>query len=79
MTICVETAIKLYEELLAKSKAIAEGWCLTFNTEDVKDSALKKLAEKRRKLVFSKSSKKLRARKVGWVLRLLNSGLSRAQ
>jgi len=48
----IETTIKLYEKLLAESKAIAESWCLTFSPEVVKDSALKQLAEKAKKAGF---------------------------
>jgi hypothetical protein len=48
----IETTIKLYEKLLADSKAIAEGWCLTLNPRDRKTSAFKKLAEKTKKAGF---------------------------
>jgi hypothetical protein len=48
----VATTIKQYEELLAKSKAIAEGWCLTFNPRGRQSSALKQLAEKSEKAGF---------------------------
>jgi hypothetical protein len=54
----VETTIKLYEKLLAESKAAAEGWCLTLNPRDRKASALKKLAEKAKKAGFYEISGK---------------------
>jgi hypothetical protein len=54
----VETTIKLYEKLLAESKAAAEGWCLTLNPRDRKTSALKKLAEKSKKAGFYEISGK---------------------
>lgn len=54
----VETIIKLYEKLLAESKAVAEGWCLTLNPDGRKTSALKKLAEKAKKTGFYEISGK---------------------
>lgn len=48
----IETAIKAYEKLLAESKTIAEGWCLTFDHRDGKTAVLKELAEKARKAGF---------------------------
>ncbi len=42
----IESILKLYEELLSKRKAIAEGWCLTFDPRARQSSPLKKLAEK---------------------------------
>jgi hypothetical protein len=48
----IESIIKLYEDLLSKRKAIAEGWCLTFDPAARQSSALKKLAEKAKKAGF---------------------------
>jgi hypothetical protein len=53
----IETTIKLYETLLAESKAVAEGWCLTFNPRGRKNSALMQLAEKATKAGFFEISK----------------------
>jgi hypothetical protein len=39
----VEATTKLYERLLAESKAAAEGWCLTLNPHNKKSSVLKRL------------------------------------
>jgi hypothetical protein len=48
----VENITKLYEELLAESKGIAEGWCRTLNPKNAKDASLKNLAEKSAKAGF---------------------------
>jgi hypothetical protein len=42
----VDTIIKLYQDMLAESKEIAEDWCLTFSLGRKKKSRLKKLEEK---------------------------------
>jgi hypothetical protein len=42
----IESIIKLYEDLLSQGKAIAEGWCLTFDLAARQGVALKKLAVK---------------------------------
>ncbi len=42
----IENVIQTYEKLLAESKNIAEGWCLTLNLKGTESSALKTLAEK---------------------------------
>lgn len=54
----IESIIKLYGNLLAESKAIAKGWCLTFTQGNVKNSALKKLVEKTKKVGFYEISEK---------------------
>jgi len=48
----IEAIIKLYEDLLAESKAVAESWCLTLNPRGKQVSALKQLAEKAKKAGF---------------------------
>jgi hypothetical protein len=48
----IESIIKLYEDLLSQSKAIAEGWCLTFDPAARQGLAFKKLAEKAKKAGF---------------------------
>jgi hypothetical protein len=56
----VDTTIKEYEKLLAESKDIAEGWCLTLNPRDGKTSALKELAGKAKKAGFYEISGKVK-------------------